>query len=159
MTDVVRVAAGADAERVGRLLHDFRAEFDTPSEGALHLGHRMRGLLDRDDVLVLLSGPPDRETGLGVVILRATCLVDGDAALLEELYVVPARRNEGIGGRLLRLAIDEVRARGAETFEVPVDEGDTDARRFYERHGFTNFSSPEADERMLYYERPLQPVR
>jgi ribosomal protein S18 acetylase RimI-like enzyme len=51
-------------------------------------------------------------------------------------------------------AFDEVRPRGARLFEVNVDEGDTGARRFYERHGFTTTPQGQAD-RMLYYEREL----
>jgi hypothetical protein len=35
-----------------------------------------------------------------------------------------------------------------------VDEGDVDARRFYEAHGFSN-TEPGEDERLLYYFRTL----
>ena len=34
--------------------------------------------------------------------------------------------------------------------EINVDEFDHDARRFYERHGFTS-TEPGSDERALYY--------
>ena len=36
-----------------------------------------------------------------------------------------------------------------------MDEVDVDARRFYERHGFSN-TEPGGTDRMLYYERELE---
>ena len=44
--------------------------------------------------------------------------------------------------------------RGAELLEINVDGEDTDARRFYERHGYAN-TEPGQDEPMLYYYREL----
>jgi hypothetical protein len=40
--------------------------------------------------------------------------------------------------------------------EINVDGQDADARRFYERHGYTN-TEPGQDEPMLYYYRRLGP--
>ncbi len=51
---------------------------------------------------------------------------------------------------LLTRAIEEVRARGGGEMHINVDEVDTDARRFYERHGFVNIE-PGSDSRMLLY--------
>ena len=54
--------------------------------------------------------------GVGVVRFRRSLWTESPTALdayLEELYVVPARRREGIGKALLDLAIEESRRRGA----------------------------------------------
>ena len=77
-------------------------------------------------------------------------------ALLDELYVVPALRGQGIGSALLDRAEAVARQRGAEVLEINVDGEDVDARRFYERHGYTN-TEPGQDEPMLYYYRRLGP--
>jgi hypothetical protein len=47
------------------------------------------------------------------------------------------------------------RERGVELIEINVDEGDVDAQRFYERHGF---SAAQADstERAFYYSQELR---
>ncbi len=74
--------------------------------------------------------------------------------MLDELYVIPDLRGGGIGTQLLRRAIEEVRARGGGEMHINVDEIDTDARRFYERHGFVNVE-PGRDYRMLCYIREL----
>jgi GNAT superfamily N-acetyltransferase len=151
----IRVATPADADVGGRLLDEFRREFDTPTPGPKALAGRLEDLLPRDDVLLVLAGAPTEPVGLALLILRPTSLVEGRAGLLEELYVAPAHRGRRIGGALLERAVELARGRGAEVIEVPVDEGDTDARRFYERHAFSNRSAPDDDERMLFYERPL----
>jgi ribosomal protein S18 acetylase RimI-like enzyme len=67
---------------------------------------------------------------------------------------VPRYRSRGIGSAVLGQVETEVRRRGAELLEINVDGEDIDARRFYERHGYTN-TEPGQDEPMLYYYRDL----
>src|SRR5260221_1458653 len=52
----VRVAGPADAEAVGRLLHDFNSEYDEPTPGPERLAERIRLLLAGGDTTVLLGG-------------------------------------------------------------------------------------------------------
>jgi GNAT superfamily N-acetyltransferase len=148
---MVRVAAPDDAGVVAALLHDFNAEFDTPTPGVAVLAARLRALLATDATIALLAG---EASGVALITLRPNVWYDGSVALLDELYVRPDLRGNGIGTDLLRRACDVVRERGARLFEVNVDEGDTGARRFYERHGFINVP-PGRSDRMLYYEREL----
>ncbi len=153
MTDVaVRQAGPADAEVAGRLLFDFNTEFETPTPSADAFALRFRELLGRDDVVVLLSGPADGETGFAFLTLRPTPYYAGPLAQLEELYVVPALRGGGIGTALLTGSVEAVRAAGCEEMHIGVDEVDADTRRFYERHGFVNIEAG-TDYRMLLYTR------
>lgn len=155
MTDL-RCASAADAATAAAMLDAFAREFDSPSDGAEVLTRRLAALVARPDVVLLLAGPADAPSGLALTCLRPTAFVDGEAAFLEELYVIPAERNRGLGTALLRRAIDEAHARGAEHFEIGVDEDDVDARRFYERHGFSTLAAADSTERMLLYERDLR---
>jgi GNAT superfamily N-acetyltransferase len=148
----VRVADIADAEVVARLLHDFNREFDTPTPGPAVLAARLRGMLGRDDVVVLLAGDP--AAGVALLTFRPCVWDDGPVVLLEELYVQPDVRRRGIGHALLERAIAVAEERGSQTFEINVDEGDTDARRFYEAHGFSDLQ-PDTNERATYYSRSL----
>ncbi|SRR5690606_16540565 len=149
----ILAATPADAALVGRLLFDFNREFDTPSPSAPDFARRFEVLLERDDVLVLLSGGAE-PTGFAYLTLRPTPYGDGPLAQLEELYVRPRLRDRGIGTALLGAALAEVRARGAVEMHINVDEIDTDTRRFYERHGFVNIE-PGNDYRMLCYIQEL----
>ena len=145
------VLAGArDAETVTQLQIDFGDEFDDPSPPFDVLLPRFRRLLTDPAAFVLLAGDREDPLGYAVVTLRPTVYTDGPLAVLDELYVRPPRRAEGIGTVLLMRAIEEVRARGGGEMHINVDEVDTDARRFYERHGFVNIE-PGTDSRMLLY--------
>lgn len=150
----VRRAGPADAEVLGRLLFEFNAEFETPTPTAETFAARFRELLDRDDVVALLSGDGAAPTGFAFLTLRPTPYYDGPFAQLEELYVVPDLRDGGIGTALLGEAITVARAAGAGEMHINVDEIDADTRRFYERYGFVNIE-PGTDYRMLLYTQEL----
>jgi hypothetical protein len=49
---------------------------------------------------------------------------------------------------------DAVRERGGQLLEILVEGADTRARRFYERHGYTN-TEPGQDQPSFYYHREL----
>ena len=147
-----RVATPDDAAVAAQMLHDFNVEFDTPTPGPDVLAERLRGLLARDDVAVLLGGDPP--VAIALLTFRPGVWAAGPVALLEELYVRPGMRGEGIGHTVLERAMALARERGSETFEINVDEDDTDARRFYEAHGFSN-TEPGRTDRLLYYFREL----
>ena len=149
-TERVWRATPAHADVVGRMLCDFNTEFETPGPSAGEFSMRLAGLLHRDDLIVLLTGDDDDPDGLALLTLRLTHFFDGPLAQLEELYVRPTRRDQGIGTALLNEAIRLVRHRGGQEMHINVDEVDTAARRFYERHGFVNIE-PGADYRMLCY--------
>jgi GNAT superfamily N-acetyltransferase len=99
-----------------------------------------------------LAGDP--AIGVALMTMRPNVWYDGPVALLDELYVTPALRGRGLGSSLLRCAEIVARQRGAELLEVNVDGDDTDARRFYERHGYVNSEQGE-DQPLLYYYREL----
>ena len=99
-----------------------------------------------------LGGEPP--IAIALVTLRTNVWFDGAVALLDELYVVPELRGQGLGSALITALLERARARGWGLVEVNVDEFDRDARRFYERHGFANVE-PSSEERALYYWREL----
>lgn len=88
------------------------------------------------------------------ISFRPTPYFDGPIAQLEELYVRPAVRDRGVGTALITEAVHRARARSAGEMFINVDEVDSDARRFYERHGFVNVE-PGETYRMLCYLRVL----
>ena len=138
-----------DAAVVTGLQIDFDTEFEGSATSFEVLSARFRRLLADPAAFVLLAGDRADPVGYALVTLRPTVYCEGPLAVLDELYVRPSRRSQGIGHLLLSLVVEEVRGRRGE-LHINVDEVDVDARRFYERHGFVNIE-PGHDYRMLLY--------
>ena len=145
----VRLATSIDALTIARLLHDFNTEFDSPTPGIDVLEQRLEPLVDSPSMFVVLTDEPAE--GLAVVSLRPNVWFDGPVALLDELYVAPSGRNQGVGTALLNAARKEAKVRGAEHMEINVDEPDRDAQRFYERHGFTRIEPTTGQTAFSYW--------
>ena len=163
-----RLAGPDDAPVVAKMLHDFNVEFGTPTPGVEFLVSRCRELIESGEATVVLGGvlraptasprevPPAQEPlGLGVLFFRPSLWSAGLEVYLAELYVVPDRRDEGIGGAIMATAMELSRDRGATDMQIGVDEPDIDTRRFYERLGFRNHDPDDPSARMFFYEREL----
>ena len=148
-----RVATTTDAGHLARLLDAFNREFDEPSPGIEVLEGRLRVLLARESVFAVLMGAPP--VGIALVTLRPNIWYDGPVALLDELYVQPYVRGRGFGTALLKATEAQAKERGARLIEINVDGEDADARRLYERQGYT-CTSPGEPEPDLYYSKELQ---
>lgn len=142
-----------DAEAIGRLLHEFNSEFDESTPGPRRLSERVRQLFAERQIMVLLAGSgPD---GLAVMRFRPDIWTEALECHLAELYVVPARRGEGLGRALMEEAVELARAEGAEYMHLGTSEDDTAARALYESLGFSNRGGKPAGPVTLFYERDL----
>jgi GNAT superfamily N-acetyltransferase len=138
---------------VARLLHDFNTEFSEPVPEADVLAERVAQFIDRDQAMFLLAGSgPD---GVAEVRFRRSIMTGALDAYLEELYVVPARRGQGLGRALLEAAIKTARRQGAARMELGTSEDDVAARALYERAGFSNREGKPDGPVMFFYERDL----
>jgi len=149
----VRPADAADAEIIGRLLHDFNTEFDEPSPGPRALAERIRELLDAGETTVLLSG--DEAHGLAVLRFRPALWTKALECYVAELYVTPAQRGHGAGRALMEAAIELARERGADHMDLGTGEDDSAARALYESLGFSNRGGRAEGPVNYFYEREL----
>jgi ribosomal protein S18 acetylase RimI-like enzyme len=88
---------------------------------------------------------------VGVIVVRP----EGDALLLNDLYLQPAAQGRGIGAAALAQVFAEADARS-----VPLRVSalrDSDANRFYRRHGFKPVGQTEFDNH--YLRAPMLPIR
>ncbi|WP_053232380.1 GNAT family N-acetyltransferase [Sandaracinus amylolyticus] len=108
---------------------------DTPEErvrvavdGVLGVPSRGRLLLVHDD-----------EKAIGVAYLSFVWALEhgGPAAWLEELYVVPERRNDGVGTALLHAAMGVARIEGCVAIDLEVEASRARVTSLYRREGFT----------------------
>jgi ribosomal protein S18 acetylase RimI-like enzyme len=149
----VRRAEPGDAADVARLLHDFNTEFDDPTPGVPALTERAREMLAAGEIVVLLAG--DGPDGLSQFRFLRSIWSGALDVYLEELYVVPGRRGQGIGRALLEATMTTAREGGATHIDLNTGETDWAARSLYESAGFTNREGGADGPSMLYYERDL----
>jgi ribosomal protein S18 acetylase RimI-like enzyme len=149
----IRRAGPEDAAAIARLLHDFNAEYSEPTPGVEALTEYSRRLLERGEMTVLLAG--GGPGGISLIRFRPCVWTGGPEAHLQELYVVPSLRGQGIGRKLLETALETARNEGATHMELGTSEDDTAARALYESAGFTNREGSPDGPVMLFYEREL----
>jgi ribosomal protein S18 acetylase RimI-like enzyme len=149
----VRRATMDDAAAIARLLHDFNLEFLEPTPGVEALTATVLRLLEADEIKVLLAG--DGPDGLALLRFRPALWSAGLEAYLQELYVVPDRRGQGIGRALMERVLELAREEGADGVDLNTGETDTAARALYESMGFTNREGAPDGPAMLFYELEL----
>ena len=149
----IRPASAADVSAFGRLLQEFNDEFDEPTPDADTIAERAAPLIETGEVTVLLAG--DGPDGFAQLRFRPSLYTGALDAYLEELYVVPERRGQGMGRALLDAAMEFSKERGAAHIDLGTSEDDVAARALYESSGFTNREGSPDGPRMLYYERDL----
>lgn len=142
-----------DAADIARLLRDFNLEYDEPTPAVGELTKTIARLLDEGEITVLLAGPgPD---GLSLFRFRPGIWSAGEETYLQELYVVPDLRGQGIGRALLEATIELARQHGSDGIDLNTGETDTAARALYESTGFTNREGGPDGPSMLFYEREI----
>ncbi|WP_415381858.1 GNAT family N-acetyltransferase [Halosimplex sp. TS25] len=79
---------------------------------------------------------------------RGSYEMDVTQGVVENLYVRPEYRNEGLGGELLATAERRLDDLGADTVVLEAMADNLEARRFYRRHGY--------DTHRVQLEKPLE---
>ena len=149
----IRLASAADAPAFAELLHEFNSEFGESTPDADVIAARAAPLIESGEVTVLLAG--EGPEGFAELRFRPSLYTGALDAYLEEFYVVPEQRGQGLGRALLEAALDHSRQRGAAHIDLGTSEDDVAARALYESCGFTNREGGPDGPRMLYYERDL----
>jgi ribosomal protein S18 acetylase RimI-like enzyme len=148
----IHEATVADAPQIARLLHDFNAEYEEKTPPVQELTRHAERMLREREMTVLLAGSGPE--ALALLRFRPSVWTERQEAYLQELYVVPDRRGEGIGQTLMEAVLATCRERDAAWIELNTGETDTAARGLYTKLGFTNEEGPEGAT-MLYYELEL----
>lgn len=97
----------------------------------------LHGLLDHPERgSVFLLHHHGVTAGYAVVTRGYSLEFGGVFALLDELFVVPAARGEGLGSALIRAVIEDCRSNGIETLRLEVGRANPRAQALYARFGF-----------------------
>jgi ribosomal protein S18 acetylase RimI-like enzyme len=132
----IRRATPDDLEPVVDLLAAQLAEHDIPIDRP-DLAYAAEAILRVPERgFMLLAAAREEIVGIACVSFSWTVERGGMAAWLDELYVVPARREHGIGNELLGEAIAAATRLGCPAMELEVETSHARAEHLYRRHGF-----------------------
>ena len=128
-------AAPDEAPAVAALLGAFRDHlgYDQPSDASLLAS--VERIIGRDDAEYLLAGERD-PVGVAQVRYRWSVWWDAEDCWLEDLYVRPEARGEGVGRTLTQAVIDRATERGCRRVELDVNSENPAAMALYQSLGF-----------------------
>jgi ribosomal protein S18 acetylase RimI-like enzyme len=137
MTVTFRAALSRDAERVVVLMRDYYGEDGYPFD-ARAARSAVDGLLARPELGQLWCVEAGGQiVGYFALTLGYSFEYRGVDAFLDELYLAPAYRGQGIGTKALVCLEDRARALGVRALHLEVEKVKAAAIGLYRRWGFT----------------------
>ena len=127
-------AAPDEAPAVASLLCGFRDHLGYGPSDASMLASVER-IIGRDDAEYLLAGD-DEPVAVAQVRYRWSVWWDAEDCWLEDLYVAPEARREGLGRTLVEAVIERARERGCRRVELDVNSENPAAIALYRSLGF-----------------------
>jgi len=85
---------------------------------------------------ILVLREDNRILGMINLLFTVSTACGGKVALLEDMVILPSRRGNGLGSKLLQAAIALARHEGCLRITLLTDLANDSAMRFYQRHGF-----------------------
>lgn len=151
---VVRPATPHDTEAIAGMAIAFRnhLERDTPSDQCFH--RSVAFLLAADDASFLIASEAGRPLGYILLRYRYSMWADGVEATLEDLFVDPAARRNGVGRALVEDALRHATRRGCCSICLDTNEHNAASTRIYRQLGF-NEVSRRWNGRQLFFRRSL----
>ncbi|HWA56124.1 MAG TPA: GNAT family N-acetyltransferase [Gemmatimonadales bacterium] len=132
---VVRPATPSDLDRLVPLFDGYRRFYEQPSDPALardFLGER----LERMDTVLFVAELDDRAVGFTHLFPIFSSTRCRRLWLLNDLFVAPEGRGQGVARALLRVAEQYARSTGACGLELATAHTNTPAQRLYESLGW-----------------------
>ena len=133
---VIERATAEDASDVLALMAAQFSEHEIGLEGT-QLGEAIRRMVAEEGLgFILVAREAGRLVGATAVAYNWTLEHGGKSAWLDELYVLPERRNAGVGTALLERVMAEAVREGCLAMDLEVDAEHQRAEKLYERFGF-----------------------
>jgi GNAT superfamily N-acetyltransferase len=127
----VEPARGEELAEPLRLLEEFLRDGEPVAES---FAWRLREAVEAGEFEVLAARAEGRVVGVAVLAYRLSISAAGLFASVEDLYVEPDARRQGVGRALLEAVGERCKARGISYVEAQVE--DEDAAAFYAALGY-----------------------
>jgi GNAT superfamily N-acetyltransferase len=133
---MIETARNEDLQEILQLLRTQLEEHDIVLTSQA-LERATRGLVEDHSLGRILTARIEGElVGVAVVSFLWTLEHGGPAAWLDEVYVLPSRRGQGIGKQLIEAAMQIASESGCIALDLEVDAGHEAAERLYQRMDF-----------------------
>lgn len=148
MSITVRQAGLSDADSIAPLFDQYRQFYRQPSQPALAHAFIAERLARHESVIFLAYNKAGEAVGFTQLFPSFTSVGVGRIWVLNDLYVVPAARGNGVGSILLKAARAHASATGSKRIELSTAH-DNPARKLYESHGYAK------DDGFIHYSLSL----
>jgi ribosomal protein S18 acetylase RimI-like enzyme len=149
-----RVATLSDLEPSVRITSLFRDHLGRPGPADEELRFGLSRLLaDPDTEFIIAVAAGGQVLAFAQLRFRYSVWVIGNAAEIEDLYVIDSARHSGIGRKLVSLALDRARSRGCRIIGLNTNESNVSALSFYKALGFDSERTSWQGGRQLWLTR------
>ena len=153
----IRMASLSDVDDLQRLVSCFREVLGRNNPNDETLGGSLKKLLIGGDAeFFLIADDTFRAVGYIQQRYQYSLWLSGLEATLEDLYVSPDRRRQGMGIHLMQFAIERAKEKGCRAIKLDTNESNRSAIDLYLKLGFTSGSSRYSDTRQLMFEKNLE---
>lgn len=139
---MVRIATLADAVLLAPLVHALAVEEGYENPPALDgLAALIQTLIVEQASDFFIATQHDAPIGCLQLAYRRSTWSVARYGYIEDFYLLPPMRSQGVGSALLEIACAHARTNGCAYVDLDVRAENSGARRLYERHGFRRSSS------------------
>jgi len=85
---------------------------------------------------ILVAHDAGQIIGMVNLLYTVSTALGARVAILEDMVVSPNYRDQRVGSKLLKYALEFAKNQGCQRVTLLTDDDNVDAHRFYERHGF-----------------------
>lgn len=131
----LRRAEPKDLAKLTQLMLAFSTEALAPLE-TQHIEEAAEPLLTENPLGVILVAQDEELLGYLVMSFGWGIESGGKEALIDEVYISPSARNQGLGSALAELAIEHAKENGVKAIFLETEQPNNRVRKLYSRLGF-----------------------
>ena len=134
MIEIYR-AGTKELEEVAHLFNKYRQWYNQPSDlnGAMAF---VKERLEKEESIIFVAVQHKRQVGFVQLYPSFSSISMQRAWILNDLYVIPEARREGVGQELLSASIKLCKETNANSLSLQTAPDNERARRLYEKNGF-----------------------
>jgi ribosomal protein S18 acetylase RimI-like enzyme len=150
----IRIATGQDADAIATLAIAFRNHLERAHPTDAQFRASVTHLLAAGDAEFYLAVAGRHAHGYVLQRFRFSMWAGGQEATLEDLFVAPGHRQQGVGKALIQFALERAKARDCVSACLDTNENNQASTRIYTRLGFNAFSK-RWDGRQIFFRMNL----